>query len=112
MAKNRMTVKMKNRESKRQGFFLRYLEIEVPCNYNQYIQNKLVKVISLEKFDQALIDRDDDNEADNVLWEVVKNLKRQRLLPISNPNLRYIDVTDKRDRGIGGTGDKWSRNKK
>ena len=112
MAKNRMTVKMKNRELKRQGFFLRYLEIEVPCNYNQYIQNKLVKVISLEKFDQALIDRDDDNEADNVLWEVVKNLKRQRLLPISNPNLRYIDVTDKRDRGIGGTGDKWSRNKK
>ena len=115
MAKNRMTVKMKNRESKRQGFFLRYLEIEVPCNYNQYIQNKLVKVISLEKFDQALLNRADGNEADSVLWEVVKNLKRQDLLPnagLSNPNLRYIDVTDKRDRGIGGTGDKWSRNKK
>lgn len=112
MAKNRMTVKMSKRELKRQGFFQRYLGIDAPPNYNQYIQNKLVKVISLEKFDQALIDRDDDNEADNVLWEVVKNLKRQRLLPISNPNLRYIDVTDKRDRGIGGTGDKWSRNKK
>jgi len=111
MAKNRMTVKMKNRESKRQGFFLRYLEIEVPCNYNQYIQNKLVKVISLEKFDQALIDRADGNEADSVLWEVVKNLKRQDLLPnanLSNPNPRYMDVTNPIERVNGGTGDKWS----
>ena len=105
-----MTVKMKNRELKRQGFFLRYLEIEVPRNYNQYIQNKLVQVISLEKFDQALIDRADGNEADNVLWGVVNDLKRLGLLTnayLSNPNLRYINVTDKRDRGIGGTGDKW-----
>ena len=111
MAKNRMTVKMKNRESKRQGFFLRYLEIEVPCNYNQYIQNKLVKVISLEKFDQALIDRADGNEADSVLWEVVKNLKRQDLLPntnLSNPNPRYMDVKYPIERVNGGTGDKWS----
>ena len=111
MAKNRMTVKMKNRQLKRQGFFLRYLEIEVPRNYNQYIQNKLVKVISLEKFDQALIDRDDGNEADSVLWEVVKNLKRQDLLPnanLSNPNPRYMGVTYPIERVNGGTGDKWS----
>ena len=111
MAKNRMTVKMSKRELKRQGFFQRYLGIDAPPNYNQYIQNKLVKVISLEKFDQALIDRDDDNEADNVLWEVVKNLKRQDLLPnanLSNPNPRYMDVTYPIERVNGGTGDKWS----
>ena len=111
MAKNRMTVKMKNRELKRQGFFRRYLGIDAPPNYNQYIQNKLVKVISLEKFDQALIDRDDDNEADSVLWEVVKNLKRQDLLPnanLSNPNPRYLGVTNPIERVNGGTGDKWS----
>lgn len=111
MAKNRITVKMKNRELKRQGFFLRYLETEVPRNYNQYIQDKLVQVISLEKFDQALLNRADGNEADSVLWEVVKNLKRQRLLPnadSSNANPRYIDVKDKRERVNGGTGDKWS----
>ena len=111
MAKNRIAVKRKNPELKRQGFFLRYLEIEVPRNYNQYIQNKLVQVISLEKFDQALIDRADGNEADSVLWEVVKNLKRQDLLPyanLSNPNSRYVDVTDKKERVNGGTGDKWS----
>ena len=111
MAKKLPSVKMRNRESKREGFFQRYLGIDAPPNYNQYIQNKLVKVISLEKFDQALIDRDDDNEADSVLWEVVKNLKRQRLLPnadSSNANPRYIDVKDKRERVNGGTGDKWS----
>ena len=111
MAKKLPSVKMRNRESKREGFFQRYLGIDAPPNYNHYIQNNLVKVISLEKFDQALIDRDDDNEADSVLWEVVKNLKRQRLLPnadSSNANPRYIDVKDKRERVNGGTGDKWS----
>ena len=111
MAKKLPSVKMRNRESKREGFFQRYLGIDAPPNYNQYIQNKLVKVISLEKFDQALIDRDDDNEADSVLWEVVKNLKRQDLLPnanLSNPNPRYMDVTYPIERVNGGTGDKWS----
>ena len=111
MAKNRMTVEMSKRELKRQGFFQRYLGIDAPPNYNQYIQNKLVKVISLEKFDQALIDRADGNEADSVLWEVVKNLKRQDLLPnanLSNPNPRYMDVTYPIERVNGGTGDKWS----
>lgn len=111
MAKNRMTVKMSKRELKRQGFFQRYLGIDAPPNYNQYIQNKLVKVISLEKFDQALLNRADGNEADSVLWEVVKNLKRQDLLPnanLSNPNPRYMDVTYPIERVNGGTGDKWS----
>lgn len=119
MAKNRMTVKMKNRELKRQGFFQRYLGIATPPNYDKYIKNKLIQaVVSLEKFDQELINRKDGNEADNYLKEVAEKLNRLGLLPDSDlfqvnnitykANPRYMKAKDKRmEKGTGGTGDKY-----
>ena len=119
MAKKLTSVKMRNLKLKRQSFFRSYLGIIIPLNSDKYFQSKRVKaVVNLEKFDQALIDRDNGNKADNYLKEVASKLKGLGLLPNPDlsqannitykPNRRYMKATDKRaERGTGGTGDKF-----
>ena len=119
MAKKLASVKLRNLKLNRQGFFRRYFGIVIPLNSDKYFQSKRVKAaVNLEKFDQALIHRDNGNEADNYLNEVASKLKELGLLPNPDlsqannitykPNTRYMKATDKRvERGTGGTGDKF-----